>query len=402
MARKVRNNVLESRSNRLKLPVAKKPQFVRIGAGLSLGYRRNKTAGTWVLRVADGKGGSRTTAIGSADDFNDSDGRQFLDHWQAQELAKDIAQLRANPSSVEPIKIQEAAEAYIDWLSAKNPRTAADTRGRLKLHFLPEFADRPIISLTKTQLDKWLASMVIQSDDPECIRRSKDSANRVLTMVKALLNHAIRDASYGLNDDSAWRFVKPFRGVSMPRDIRYTDAEVRRFVDGARDAGVANLITGAYLTGARYGELTAARVSHFDANTMTLRVNVGKTAARTIILQICAVRFLEKLAVERAGNDYLFVRPDGSRWKRSEQTRPVKDALKNAGLPLDGCLYALRHTYISHAIEGGVPLNVIADNCGTSIRMIEKTYAKIFAESRRQFIELGAPNLLERPKSNHQ
>ena len=55
--------------------------------------------------------------------------------------------------------------------------------------------------------------------------------------------------------------------------------------------------------------------------------------------------------------------------------------------------FALRHTYVSHAIEGGVPLNVIADNCGTSVRMIEKTYAKILAEKRRDFIERGTPSL---------
>jgi hypothetical protein len=40
-----------------------------------------------------------------------------------------------------------------------------------------------------------------------------------------------------------------------------------------------------------------------------------------------------------------------------------------------------------------VPLNIIAENCGTSVRMIENTYAKILAEKRREFIERGAPSL---------
>ena len=242
-------------------------------------------------------------------------------------------------------------------------------------------------------LDKWLASMVAKSDDPERTRQSKDSANRVLSMVKALLNHAMRDQSNGLTDDSAWRFVKPFHGVSKPRDIRYTNEEVRRLVDNAGDIALANLITGAYLTGARYGELAEARNSHFDARTKTLRVNVGKTGTRTIILQTSAADLFKRLAASRSPEDFLFVRTDGSRWKRSDQTRPTKDALKMAGLPLDGSIYALRHTYVSHAIEGGVPLNVIAENCGTSVRMIEKTYAKILAEKRRDFIERGAPAL---------
>ena len=78
---------------------------------------------------------------------------------------------------------------------------------------------------------------------------------------------------------------------------------------------------------------------------------------------------------------------------RSDET--CQGRAEKAGLTPDGCLYALRHTYVSHAIEGGVPLNIIADNCGTSVRMLEKTYAKILAEKRRDFIERGAPSLVE-------
>jgi integrase len=392
MPQKVRNSVLETRSKRLRLPVAKKPVFVRIGPGLSLGYRRNQISGTWVLRVADGQGGARTAAIGFADDHDDADDQQFLDFWKAQERAKAVARQYGGSVGAEPLSVRLAAEAYLDWLTAKNPRTAADTRGRLNRHFLGEFGDRPITSLTKTLLDGWLATMVVKSEDPERVRRSKDSANRVLSMVKALLNHAMRDPSNGLTDDSAWRLVRPFHGVAKARDTRYTDEEVRRLVDSAGDKAVADLITGAYLAGARYGELAEARVSHFDARAKTLRVNIGKTGARTIILQTSAAGFFTRLATNRAPDEFLFVRSDGSRWKRSDQTRPIKEALQRAGLAPDGSIYALRHTYVSQAIEGGVPLNVIADNCGTSVRMIEKTYAKILAEKRRDFIERGAPS----------
>ena len=45
------------------------------------------------------------------------------------------------------------------------------------------------------------------------------------------------------------------------------------------------------------------------------------------------------------------------------------------------------------AIEGGVPLTVIAKNCGTSVRMIEKTYAKLLDKAVRDFIERGTPSL---------
>jgi integrase len=70
---------------------------------------------------------------------------------------------------------------------------------------------------------------------------------------------------------------------------------------------LADLITGAFLTGARYGELAAARVSHFDARAKTLRVNIGKTGTRTIILQTSAADFLKRLAIGRGPDEiYLF------------------------------------------------------------------------------------------------
>src|SRR5689334_16549233 len=70
VARSARSVKLETRSARLRLPVAKKPVFVKIAASIGLGYRRNQTAGTWVVRVADGRGGNWTKAIGIADDLD--------------------------------------------------------------------------------------------------------------------------------------------------------------------------------------------------------------------------------------------------------------------------------------------------------------------------------------------
>ena len=153
MSRKVRNSLLESRSSRLRLPVARKPAFVRVAPGISLGYRRNQSAGTWVLRVADGRAGSWTRAIGFADDHDEADGHRFFDYWQAQERAKTVARRETGAPGAEPITVRSAADTYLDWLTAKNRRTAADTRGRLNHHFLPTFGDRLITSLTKTMLD---------------------------------------------------------------------------------------------------------------------------------------------------------------------------------------------------------------------------------------------------------
>jgi integrase len=392
MARSVRKASLETRTARLKLPVARKPLFIRIGPGLSLGYRRNQVAGTWVLRIADGKGGAITRAIGTADDLTEADGATVLNFWQAQEKAQSVARSSNGPDVPKPLTVGRAAEVYLEKLEAKNPRTARDTRGRLNLHFLNKFGDELVTNLTKSKLEAWLNSMPLKSVDREAVRKSKDTANRVLSMVKAALNHALRDPANGITDDHAWRLVKPYHGVATPRATHFSEAQARALIDATPDREFADLLTAGFLTGARYGELIASSVRDFDENAKTLSVD-GKTGPRTVILQPEAVVFFRSVCGDRAGDEPLLRRGDGARWNRSHQQRRMALALERAELDREGTFYALRHSYISRAIEGEVPLNIIADNCGTSVRIIETTYAKVLANNRRQFIERGAPSL---------
>lgn len=179
MARQIRSN-LETRTNRLKLPVAWKPIFVKIGAGISLGYRRNQTAGSWVLRIANGKGGHSTQGIGHADDYADADGQTFLTYFQAQDKARRLA---TQPNTVKLLTVAEATENYLNVLTARNANSAHETRLRLQKHFLHQFGEKTVASLTKTMLEQWQSSLVAKSNNSEVVRKSKDSSNRILGMV---------------------------------------------------------------------------------------------------------------------------------------------------------------------------------------------------------------------------
>src|SRR5947207_12031623 len=141
MARSTRSAQLETRSARLKLPVAKKPVYVRIGPKIGLGYRRNQTAGTWVTRVADGHGGNWTKAIGTADDFEDADGNHVLNFWQAQEKARTLARDDRGTES-RPATVGEALTAYATDLKTRG----ADCYNaeRVRTHLSPALADKPV------------------------------------------------------------------------------------------------------------------------------------------------------------------------------------------------------------------------------------------------------------------
>lgn len=394
MARNPRSSKLETRTSRLRLPIAKKPVFARVAPNVSLGYRRNATAGTWVLRVADGKGGSWTKRIGQADDFDDSNGQGVLTFWEAQQRAKAIASNEKGEGAPKaPLTVEGAAQTYLAGLEARNRRTAYDARLRIERLFIPRFGSNRIEDLTRRQLETWRDSLVRASDDVEQRRRSQDTANRVLSIIKAMLNHAVGDPANGLTDDSAWRLVRPFQRVGRAREVHFTSAEVLRLLTGCEDVGFRDLLTAGFLTGARYGELAACQVRHFDGIGETLYVPQGKTGPRVVILQPEAVTFFSRVSGGREKEMPLLPRADGGAWGASHQVRPMKRALLTAKLDPSGTFYALRHSYISRAIEAGVPLNVVAENCGTSVRMIETTYAKVLAAKRREFIANGAPRL---------
>jgi integrase len=359
---------------------------------LSLGYRRNKHGnGTWVFRRSNGKGGMETKAIGAADDYREADEIAILTYVQAQTRVLAMGNPNAKPAPG-TMTVKQAFYKYLPSLRGRNNRSANLTEGRVKKHVFPTFEGRKVVDLTTTELDTWLSSLVKRSSEKEIVRKSQDSANRVLSMVKAFLNHAQRDTANGIPSDDAWRKVKAFHGVAKAREVRYSPQEANLLISNAETEEFGNLLTGAYLTGGRYEELTEARVKDFDKRGRQLYV-YGKTKGRDILLQADACTHLAELTKGRGPEEYIYLKEDGCKWNTSDQIRRTNAAIDKAGLDERGTFYSLRHAYISESIEQNVPLTVIADNCGTSVRMIERNYAKVLKEKKREFIEQGAPSL---------
>jgi len=97
---------------------------------------------------------------------------------------------------------------------------------------------------------RWLArnpaaSRTTASDkSADGLRKRRATANRILTVLKAALNHAWKSGH--VSSDDAWRRVKPFRAVETAR-VRYlSDAECVRLVNACEPA-FRNLVRGALL-----------------------------------------------------------------------------------------------------------------------------------------------------------
>ena len=249
--------------------------------------------------------------------------------------------------------------------------------------------NRRLADLTAADLATWRNNLVAADSDEETVRRSRDTANRLLGMVKAAFNLAF---NHGLvADDRAWRRVKAFRGVGEARMVLLSDTDIQLIADHARPDLRALILLAAW-SGCRWGEIRSLRVRDFDQTSGMITVR-GKTGRRTIHLPPAAIALLRSLAGDKRPEDHLFTTAAGAPWTPTGHTRPFAAAVRAAGVDPQAVPYSLRHSWISRALAAGVPTKAIGDHAGTSIAMVEKFYGKFFPATQQQYAALAAPAL---------
>ncbi|MSP00241.1 MAG: site-specific integrase [Acetobacteraceae bacterium] len=436
MPRTVADTPLTTRAARERLAARHQPYWRGIEAGAALGYRKGRTGGVWLVRIADptAGGGYRQHVLGRADDVLTAAGEAVLDFRQAEKAARDeIARRHRVAAGQEPepetkpaapFTVSDAIATYLADYVARGGKALSTTKHVADAHILPPLGAIPVGRLTRDKLKGWHRSLAatparvrsrtgetrhrVTGDDPDAARRRASSANRVLTVLKAALNHAHTEGKVSCHTD-AWAAVKPFREADKAK-VRYLhDDEITRLVNVCAPDFRA-LVTGALMTGARYGELAAMRASDFDVKAATVTIPLSKSGKpRHIALTDEGRTFFRGIAAGTAGGARLFERDrveaqatrdtaakvERAPWGDSDQFRPIRAACDAANISPPISFHELRHTYASRLAQRGVPMGVIAAQLGhADTRMTEKHYAHLspnyIAETVRQaFGHLG-------------
>jgi hypothetical protein len=124
-----------------------------------------------------------------------------------------------------------------------------------------------------------------------------------------------------------------------------------------------------------------------------LHIEWSKTGPRDVILTREGKRWFEHITAGRAPDALLLPNYYGEEWESQQHVRVTKRAVKLAKLPPDTALYTLRHTYASQAIMNGMHSQLLAENMGTSVKMIEDHYGKFFRQAKQHLIERSAVQL---------
>ncbi len=413
MARTMKDAALGSREARTRLKARKKPYWRQIEQGRHIGYYKGARTGTWTARLYY-EGRYHETKLGAADDTLDADGNTVFSFPQAQEKARTWFASRyrqldgLEPASSGPVTVGILVDEYLGWFEAHR-KAVASTRRTVERHIRPSLGATPVGRLSTAKVKEWHQSLAAAPAmlrtsrtakkantrpaprDAEARRRRQATANRVLTVLKAALNHGWREGR--VPDDSAWRKVRPFRDVDAPV-IRYlTGSEAQRLVNACRP-DFRQLVRAALLSGCRYGELTALHARDFNPDSGTLLVRHGKSGKRHVVLTDEGRQFFSTAAAGKAATDTLFLRVDGKPWGSVHQIRPMREACIAAKIKPAASFHVLRHTYASILAMRGVPLPVIAEQLGhADTRMTEKHYAHLSPSYVADTIRQNFPDL---------
>jgi integrase len=409
MARTVRDAALESRTARSRLKSRGQPYYRALEPGLlHIGYRKPRTgAGKLLARIYVGNGAYCLHMLGIADDLSDADGKVILNFKQGQAAARKLLVERAGGVGT----VADAVDAYIRFLEADGRSPQAIQRARYNdLAFIrPALGSTKLAALTTEQLNRWCADLAKRparirtkagapqryrhADDPDSRRARRVTAKRIWTTLRAALQHAFDHDK--VESDRVWRKVKPFRNVDTARTRYLTLAEAQRLINAA-DPEFRPLLQGAFLTGARLGQLAALTVSDFnpDVGTLRLRSRKGRGHERTYHAHLSEEgrTFFAHACAGKVGSDLIFTHADGRPWGRAHQLIPIREASARAKLKPAVNFHTTRHTFASHAVMNGAPLLVVARALGhSSTRMVEKHYGHLAPSYEADAIRRAAP-----------
>ncbi len=396
MGRAVKDAKLDKRDARLKLAPQKEPYWRLVSEGAHLGYYRGERVGKWVARYRrpGSTGGYLKTTLGEADDVRDADGETILNFRQADDAAREWFGLKDRGDAVPtgPFTVADALDEYSKAFKIRKGAIPTDMKSRIEEIIKPSLGKLEVAKLTKDVVSEWHNARATSpaklrtrkgaekqneraADDQDALRKRRSTANRDLTVLKAALNLAAETRDW--LPVAAWSKVKAFEGVDIAKRRYLNDDEARRLVN-ASEPEFRPMVRAALLTGGRYGELRHAKVKDYDRESRTVYLVETKNGdQRPAYLDDDGVEMIEQAIAGKKPAEFIFLRPDGTQWKRSQQLRRMEDAFDRA--KIDKTTYHdLRRSYGARLARAGVPMAVIAEALGhKDERITRKHYAHL-------------------------
>lgn len=429
---------IDTAAKRAKLAPRKNPYWHGIAGGrggVSLGYRKGRTGGIWVVKVVIDR--ERTEErLGEADDAGALPGTLSFPAavaaalaWGKQQFSIAEAGREANREAMVPT-VRSVVEEY----ATKRLKTAGQEGSEANLKSrVPadgKFGRTRLAKLTAKSIQDWLSEIQRRpkyegQDVATLPPLGPASRNRLLGDLRAALNAAASHYRLELPGHILAEIKEGTKLEPVTDEARrqlLTDAQVHAVTKAAFeiDDDLGYLVLIAAATGARYSQIVSLRVSDVQVAKSRIMMPSSKKgrkrkfrAPAAVPVDATVLQRLAPILKGRSNAELLLLRwaykrlANPARWEKekrrawgraSEVTKPWARAVELSRVPADTIMYALRHSSIVRSLIAGLPIRLVAALHDTSTIMIEKHYSAFITDmteelARRHMIqfETAAP-----------
>jgi len=327
---------------------------------------------------ADGR--ERRFTIGSFPDWGTAAAREEAKRLKRDvdgggDPVGDIEKGRAAPT------VADLADRFVkEYLPRKRASTQRSYRQQIAVDIVPALGRMKVATVTHAEADVLHRKITA--------RGSPGHANRVAALLSRTFSLAIK---WGWRPDNPAKGIE--RNAEHKRHRYLTGAELARLttaLDELRDQGAANAVRLLLLTGARRGELLAARWVDFDlaGKSWTKPGSTTKQkAVHRVPLSDAACRLLAEMKKQADDSEWLF--PARFTPHRLDLDDAWGVLRKAAGIP-DARLHDLRHTYASVLVSSGLSLPIIGALLGHATPTTTARYSHLFDDPLRVATERAA------------
>jgi integrase len=275
-----------------------------------------------------------------------------------------------------------------EYVPRKRPATQRDYQQQITVDILPAFGRMKVAGITHADVDAFHRKIS---------ERAPTHANRVLAVLSKM---------FSLSVVWGWRSNNPCKGVERNQEHKRTrylsGAELARLTDALavlRDQGAANAVRLLLLTGARRGELLAARWTNFDLEAGVWIKPGATTKQKTthrVPLSAAACQLLSEMQRNAESAEYLFPA------RFTPHRLDIDDAwnlLRKAANILDVRLHDLRHTYASVLASSGLSLPIIGALLGHTTAQTTLRYAHLLDDPLRAATERASAIITGKPSA---
>jgi len=271
---------------------------------------------------------------------------------------------------------RESHKTFANYLCLQRvaPKTSAAYLGAVK--GLSDYYQQPAERLTNDQIQDYLLY---------CIQEKKlawSSCNVLFSGLKKFYHGFL-----GLDDTG---FTIPPRPRSRQLPMLLNREEVSRILQATKNLKHHALLAVVYGSGLRVSEAVKLRPEHIDSNKMLIRINQSKGRKdRYTILAKSSLELLREYWRSYQPERWLFFTKDKNKPMPSETAQKVYyRAKQRAGVISGRGIHSLRHSFATHALEGGVQLFILKRWLGHSSI---KTTCMYLHASPEMFQNLSSP-----------